>query len=184
MTAPRQPGGDAMQKRANAVTFKGNPYTLIGPQLKPGDAAPDFRCVTSALTLVGLADTPAKTRLFSVVPSLDTPVCSLQTKKFEESLAALKDRVACYTVSLDLPFAQKRFCGAEGITNMQTLSDTHDRSFGTNWGVLIDGLAMPLLSRAVFVVDKNGAITYAEYVPEIASHPNYDAVLAALSSAS
>src|SRR3954453_15165832 len=145
-----------MQKRSNAVTFKGSPLTLVGPQLKPGDKAPDFKCVTGSLSLVGVADTPAKARLFSVVPSLDTPVCSAQTKKFEESIAALKDKVACYTVSLDLPFAQGRFCTAEHISNMKTLSDTHDHSFGKNYGVLIEGLNFPLLSRAVFVVDKAG----------------------------
>ena|SRR2546421_2981678 len=172
-----------MQKRANAVTFKGNPLTLVGPQLKPGDKAPDFQCVTAALSLVGITDTPAKARMFSVVPSLDTPVCSQQTKRFEESLAALKDRVACYTVSLDTPFAQKRFCTAEGVNNMQTLSDVHNHSFGQAYGVLIEGLPLPLLSRAVFVVDKNGALTYAEYVPEVTSHPNYDQALAALKSA-
>ena len=169
-----------MQKRANAVTFKGNPLTLVGPQLKPGDKAPDFQCVTGALSLVGIKDTPAKTRLFSVVPSLDTPVCSLQTKKFDETLASYKDKLSCYTVSLDLPFAQKRFCSAESITNMQTLSDVHNHSFGQNYGVLIEGLPLSLLSRAVFVLDKNGAITYAEYVPEVGSHPNYDAALAAV----
>jgi thiol peroxidase len=172
-----------MQKRANAVTFKGNPLTLVGPQLKKGDRAPDFACVSSGLEVVGLANTPARTRLFSVVPSLDTPVCSMQTKKFEDALGAFKDRVACYTISLDLPFAQKRFCGAENISNMQTLSDTHDHSFGSHYGVLIEGLPLPLLSRAVFVVDKGSTITYAEYVPEVASHPNYDAALAALQSA-
>jgi thiol peroxidase len=168
-----------MQKRANAVTFKGTPYTLVGPQLKPGDKAPDFACL-AGLDKVTLAQTPAKARMFSVVPSLDTPVCSQQTKKFDEALGALKDKVACYTVSLDLPFAQKRFCSAENITNMQTLSDTHNHSFGEQYGTLIEGLPMPLLSRAVFVVDKGGKITYAEYVPEVASHPNYDAALAAV----
>src|SRR5579871_760705 len=124
-----------MQKRSNAVTFKGNPYTLVGPQLKVGDKAPDFNCL-SGLELVTLAQTPAKARLFSVVPSLDTPVCSMQTKKFNDSLAGLKDKVAAYTISLDLPFAQKRFCGAENVTNMQTLSDVHNHSFGQNFGVL------------------------------------------------
>jgi thiol peroxidase len=168
-----------MQKRANAVTFKGNPLTLVGPQLKPGDKAPDFACL-SGLDQVTLAQTPAKARLFSVVPSLDTPVCSIQTKKFNEALGALKDKVACYTVSLDLPFAQKRFCGSENITNMQTLSDVHNHSFGEHYGTLIEGLPLPLLSRAVFVVDKDGKITYAQYVPEVASEPNYDAALAAL----
>jgi len=169
-----------MQKRANAVTFKGSPLTLVGPQLKAGDKAPDFQCVTGALSLVGIADTPAKPRLFSVVPSLDTPVCSTQTKKFEEALAALKDKVATYTVSLDMPFAQKRFCTAEHCSNMQTLSDVHNHSFGQAYGVLMEGLPLPLLSRAVFVVDKDGKIVYAEYVPEVTSHPNYDNAVAEL----
>jgi thiol peroxidase len=168
-----------MQKRANATTFKGTPLTLVGPQLKPGDKAPDFTCL-SGLDKMTLAQTPAKARLFSVVPSLDTPVCSIQTKKFNEALGALKDKVACYTVSLDLPFAQKRFCGSENITNMQTLSDVHNHSFGEQYGTLIEGLPLSLLSRAVFVVDKGGKITYAEYVPEVATEPNYDAALAAL----
>jgi thiol peroxidase len=168
-----------MQKRQNAVTFKGNPHTLVGPQLKVGDKAPPFTCL-SGLDLVNLEKTPAKARLFSVVPSLDTPVCNQQTHKFDEALAAYKDKLACYTVSLDLPFAQKRFCTSENITNMQTLSDVHNHSFGQNYGVLIEGLPLALLSRAVFVVDKTGTITYVEYVPEVGSHPNYDAAVAAL----
>jgi thioredoxin-dependent peroxiredoxin len=172
-----------MQKRANAVTFKGNPLTLIGPQLNAGDKAPDFACASTSLELLTLAKTPAKTRLFSVVPSLDTPVCSEQTRKFEQSIASLKDKVASYTVSLDSPFAQKRFCSAENISSMQTLSDTHDHSFGQNYGVLIEGLSIPLLSRAVFVVDKTGKIIYVEYVPEVTSHPNYDKALEALKAA-
>jgi len=172
-----------MQKRPNATTFKGNPLTLLGPQLKPGDRAPDFACVNSGLEKVTLANTPGKARLFSAVPSLDTPVCSIETKKFNDALASLKDKVAAYTISLDLPFAQKRFCGAENITNMQTLSDVHNQSFGQNYGVLIEGLPIPLFSRAVFVVDKGGKITYAEYVPEVASEPNYDAALTALTAA-
>lgn len=172
-----------MQKREKAVTFKGNPLTLIGPALKPGDKAPDFACVTQGLEVIGIGQTPAKTRLFSVVPSLDTPVCSQQTKKFDESLAAMKDKVACYTISLDLPFAQKRFCTTENVSNMQTLSDVRDQSFGKNYGVLIEGLPLPLLARSVFVVDQSGTITYAEIVPEVTSHPNYDAALAALKQA-
>lgn len=168
-----------MQKRPNAVTFKGQSFTLVGPQLKPGDKAPDFKCL-KVLDLVTLADTPGKPRFFSAVPSLDTPVCHEQTKKFEEALAAYKDKVACYTISLDMPFAQKRWCGAENVTNMQVLSDVHNHSFGQNWGVLIEGLPLPLLSRAVFVVDKDGKITYAEYVPDVPQHPNYDAALAAV----
>jgi len=170
-----------MQKRANAATFKGQPLTLVGPQLKPGDKAPDFTCL-SGLELVSLSKTPGKARLFSAVPSLDTPVCSMETKKFEEALASLKDKVAAYTISLDLPFAQKRFCSAENISNIQTLSDVHNHSFGQNYGVLIEGLPLQLLSRAIFVLDKTGKITYVEYVPEVASEPNYDKALAALKS--
>ncbi len=168
---------------ARTVTFKGNPVELAGPSLKPGDKAPDFACL-KGLEIVTLAQTPAKPRLFSVVPSLDTAVCSEQTRKFDEALRQLGDAIACYTVSLDLPFAQGRFCTAEKITTMQTLSDVHNHSFGKNWGVLIEkGLPLPLLTRAVFVVDRNGTVTYAEYVPEITNHPNYDAAIAALKAA-
>ena len=168
-----------MASRPNAVTFKGEPKSLVGPALKAGDKAPDFKCL-EGLNAVALADTPAKARLFSVVPSLDTPVCSTQTKKFDEALTSLKDSVACYTVSLDLPFAQKRFCAAEGVANMKTLSDVHNHSFGTNYGVLLEGLPLKLLARAVFVVDAGGTITYVEYVPEVTNQPNYEAALAAL----
>jgi thioredoxin-dependent peroxiredoxin len=168
-----------MEKRANAVTFKGEGKTLVGPAIKAGDAAPDFKCL-SGLSPVTLADTPAKARIFSVVPSLDTPVCSTQTKKFDEGLAALGDKIAAYTVSLDLPFAQKRFCTAEGVKSMQTLSDVHNHSFGTGYGVLLEGLPLSLLARSVFVVDKSGKVTYAEYVPEVTSEPNYAAALEAL----
>jgi thiol peroxidase len=172
-----------MQKRPNAVTFKGKALSLIGPQLKAGDKAPDFACVTSSLEVVGLGATPPKARMFSVVPSLDTPVCSEQTRKFNNALAGLKDKVACYTVSLDMPFAQKRFCTESNIDNMQTLSDVHDHSFGQNYGVLIEGLPIPLLSRSIFVVDKGGKLTYVEYVPEVTQHPNYDNAVAALKAA-
>jgi thioredoxin-dependent peroxiredoxin len=168
---------------ARTVTFKGNPVTLAGPELKAGTQAPNYTGL-NVLTPVTLADTPAKARLFSVVPSLDTAVCSLQTKKFDDGIKALGDSVASYTVSLDLPFAQGRFCTAEKITSMKTISDVHNHSFGKNWGVLIEsGLPLPLLTRAVFVVDKSGKITYAEYVPEVTSHPNYEAALAALQAA-
>ena len=172
-----------MEKRANAATFKGKPLTLVGPQLKVGDKAPDFACVSASLEVVGLAHTPAKARLFSVVPSLDTPVCNEQTHKFDTALAGLKDQVACYTISLDLPFAQKRFCTTENITNMQTLSDVHNHSFGQSYGTLIEGLPLPLLSRAIFVVDKAGKLAHVEYVMEVASHPNYDTAVAALKAA-
>src|SRR3954464_11074474 len=128
-----------MEKQKDAVIFKGKPFDLAGKMPGTGSPAPDFACVTQGLEVVHVAQTPAKARLFSVVPSLDTPVCSAQTKKFEEALAALKDKVATYTVSLDLPFAQKNFCTENGISNMQTLSDVHDHSFGQAYGVLIEG---------------------------------------------
>jgi thioredoxin-dependent peroxiredoxin len=172
-----------MAIRANAVTFKGTPKGLEGPEIQVGDKAPDFKTLGNGLNVVTLADTPAKARLFSVVPSLDTPVCSLQTKKFEEGLAAMTDTVASYTVSLDMPFAQKRFCGAEGVSNMVTLSDVHDHSFGKAFGVLLDGLPLKLLARSVFVVDKSGTVTYVEYVPEVTSEPDYEKALAALKAA-
>lgn len=174
-----------MSKRVNAVTFKGEGKTLVGPEIKVGDKAPDFKCIQAPFTVVALKDTPAKARLFSVVPSLDTGVCSMQTRKFEKALGELKDKVASYTVSLDLPFAQKRFCGdAENPINLLTaLSDVADHSFGINYGVLLEGLPFPLLTRAVFVVDAGGTVKYVEYVPEVTSEPNYDAAVAALKSA-
>ena len=172
-----------MQKRAKAVTFKGNPLTLLGPELKVGDKAPDFACVSQGLEVIKLSNTPAKARLFLAVPSLDTPVCSEETKKFDDAIGSIKDKIAAYTISLDLPFAQKRYCSDKSIGAMQTLSDVHNQSFGQSYGCLIEGLPVPLLSRAVFVVDKGGTITYVEYVPEVASHPNYDTALAALKQA-
>jgi thiol peroxidase len=172
-----------MQKRPNAVTFKGNGVTLVGPQLKAGDKAPDFTCAKGLFDKLTLGETPHKARLFNVVPSLDTGVCAIQTKKFGEALAKLGDAVACYTVSMDLPFAQSRFCGAEKITSLTNLSDTHNHSFGQNYGVLIDGMAIPILTRAVFVVDASGTIRHAEYVAEVTTEPNYDAALKALEAA-
>ena len=165
------------------VEFKGKMFNLLGNQVKVGDKAPDFKCCTSGLELIGIGQTPAKTRLFSVVPSLDTPVCSEQTKKFDKALADLKDKVVCYTVSLDMPFAQKRFCTAENLTNVQTLSDLHNQSFGKAYGVLIEGLPVPLLSRAIFVVDKTGKVTYTEYVPSVPQHPNYEKAIEAMKAA-
>ena len=169
-----------VSERVGAVTFKGNPVTLLGPEVKVGDPAPDFRVLSQSLSPVSLADTPGKPRLFSVVPSLDTPVCSEQTRKFESALAELGDRVALYTISLDLPFAQKRFCSDAAITHMQTLSDVHDHSFGKAYGVLIKGLPLPLLARAVFVLDAQGVVRHVEYVAEVTSHPDYDKTIAAL----
>jgi thioredoxin-dependent peroxiredoxin len=165
---------------AHQTKFKGQPKDLAGPQLKAGDAAPDFECVTGGLEVVRLADTPKTARLFSVVPSLDTPVCSAQTKKFNDKLNELKDKMTAYTVSLDLPFAQARFCSGEKITNLKNLSDVRNGSFGKNYGVLIQGLPIPLFARAIFVVDRNNKITYVEYVPEVTQEPDYDKALAAL----
>jgi thiol peroxidase len=162
--------------------FKGQPKDLVGPQLKPGDAAPEFECV-AGLEIVHLADTPKTVRMFSVVPSLDTPVCSTQTKKFNDKLNEIKDKVTAYTVSLDLPFAQTRFCGEAKVTNLKNLSDVRNQSFGKNYGVLIQGLPIPLLARAIFVVDKHNKIAYCEYVPEVTQEPDYDKALAALKSA-
>jgi thiol peroxidase len=172
-----------MPEPAHSVKFKEKSYPLLGTHLKVGDKAPDFACVNSSLEVVGLRQTPAKARLFLAVPSLDTPVCSDETHRFDKSLGELKDKVACYTISLDLPFAQKRFCTSENISNVQTLSDTHNQSFGKSYGVLIQGLPVPLLSRAVFVVDKSGKITYCEYVPDVPQHPNYDKALEAVRAA-
>jgi thiol peroxidase len=171
------------ETRKGEVTMKGKPVELVGPKLKAGDKAPDFTCAGAGLTLVTLADTGGKTRLFSVVPSLDTPVCNTQTKKLNEKLASLGDKVAAYTVSLDLPFAQARFCTDAKISNLANLSDCHDHSFGEHFGVLIQGLAVPLLARAMFVVDKNNTIRHVEIVPEIATEPNYDSAMQALDAA-
>ncbi len=169
-----------MAATGHTTNFKGQSYPLAGPKLKVGDRAPTFTCVNSGLEAMNFEKTGGKHRIFLSVPSLDTPVCSQETKKFEESLGALKDKAACYVVSLDMPFAQKRFCAAENVSNVQTLSDLHNQSFGKNWGVLIEGLPMPLLSRAVFVVNKDNHFTYVEYVPEVGAHPNYDAAMSAL----
>jgi thioredoxin-dependent peroxiredoxin len=170
--------------RKGVVTFKGNPITLVGPELKAGDAAPGFTCVGAGLSIVSLTDTAGKARLFNVVPSLDTPVCNKQTKRFAEELKALGDKVAAFTVSLDLPFAQARFCTEASIDNIKNLSDTHDHSFGENYGVFISDLPVKgLLARAVFVVDPSNTIRYAEIVPEIAQEPDYEPALAALKKA-
>jgi thiol peroxidase len=169
--------------RKNEVTMKGNPVTLAGPRLKAGEKAPAFTCVGAGLSVITLAETTGKARLFSVVPSLDTPVCNIQTKRFAQELNSLGDKIAAYTVSTDLPFAMARFCGEAKITNMANLSDCHDHSFGQNYGVLITDLPVPLLARAIFIVDASDKITYFELVPEIATEPNYDAALTALKAA-
>lgn len=167
--------------RHGAVTFKGNPMTLVGEEIKVGAAAPDFTVVGDGMQPIRKADLLGKPTFISVVPSLDTPVCQVQTKKFNEHLAALGDKINALTVSLDLPFAMKRFCGAESITGMKVGSDYKDREFGKAFGVLIDELK--LLARSVFVLDSKGHVVYSELVKEVASEPNYDAALKALHSA-
>jgi thiol peroxidase len=163
-------------ERAGATTMRGNPLTLVGPELKPGDTAPDFSVLDSSLKPVSLADTAGKTRIFSVVPSLDTPVCDAQTKRFNEEAAKLSG-VDIYTVSMDLPFAQKRFCNSFALDNVKMLSDHKDASFGASWGTLIKELR--ILSRAIFVLDPDNKVKYVEYVPEVADSPNFEAALAA-----
>jgi thiol peroxidase len=169
--------------RKGEVTMKGNPIDLVGPKLKPGDKAPDFEAVNESLATVSLKDTAGKVRLFSVVPSLDTPVCSIQTQRFAKELNALGDKVAAYTISLDLPFAMKRFCADHGISNLTNLSDVRNHSFGEHYGVLINSLPIPLLARAIFVVDPSDTIRHVEIVPEIATEPNYDTALSAIKAA-
>jgi thiol peroxidase len=166
--------------RHGAVTFKGNPLTLVGEEVQVGFPAPDFDLVfyQDGMQHLRKADLAGKPAIISVVPSLDTPVCQVQTKTFNQRLGALGDKVRAVTVSLDLPFAMNRFCGAESITALKTGSDYMDRGFGTAWGVLIDELK--ILARAVFVLDKDGVVRYAQVVKEVAEEPNYDAALAAL----
>jgi len=159
------------------ITFKGNAMTLVGPELKVGDAAPDFSVVDNSLAPVTLATYAGKVKIISAVPSLDTPVCDTETRRFNQEAAGLPENVALLTISLDLPFAQKRWCGAAGIDRVITLSDYRDRSFGLGYGVLIDELK--LLSRSIFVVDASNIIRYIQHVPEVTHEPDYGAVLAA-----
>ncbi|MGD8452741.1 MAG: thiol peroxidase [Phycisphaerae bacterium] len=167
-----------MTERQGEITFQGNPRTLIGPALEPGSASPHF-----VLTGNDLADLPCtayhgKVMVLSVVPSLDTGVCAAQTRTFNQEATKLSGDVVILTVSMDLPFAQKRFCGAEGIDRVITASDYKHRAFGPAFGVLIKELG--LLSRAVFVIDRTGKLVYREYVPEVTQEPDYAAALAAV----
>jgi thioredoxin-dependent peroxiredoxin len=168
-------------ERAGATTLKGNPLTLIGPELKAGDAAPDFHTVDIGLKPVSLKDTGNQVRIISVIPSLDTPVCDAQTKRFNEEAGKLSN-VSIITVSMDLPFAQKRWCGAFGVDHVKMLSDHVDGSFGSSYGTLIKELRIE--SRAIFVLDPENKIRHAEYVKEVADHPDYEAALSAARSAS
>jgi thiol peroxidase len=160
-----------------SVTLKGNPIELSGNPPQVGDDAPDFELVANDLSKVRLSDSAGKLRILSVVPSVDTSVCSIQTKRFNDSVEELPKNVVAYTISIDTPFAQKRWCGAEGVENMQLLSDyKNGNKFGHDWGLYI---AEPLGAdaRAVFIVDENGKIAYSQLVPEIGQEPNYDEVL-------
>ncbi len=166
-----------MEERSNLVTMKGNPVTLVGKPVNVGQKAPDFEVTSNDLTPVKFSSFAGKTCIISSVPSLDTSVCDTETRKFNERASEFGDAVIL-TISMDLPFAQKRWCGSAGIKNLQTLSDYKNASFGKKYGVLIKDLR--LLARAVFVVDKKRVVRYLQLVPEIASEPDYDAVLKAV----
>lgn len=163
--------------RNSTVKMRGNPLTLVGPEIKVGDPAPDFtvqKSLTEKLTLEDLND---KVKIFNVVLSIDTPVCDKQTRKFNEEAASLGDEVEIVTFSVDLPFALSRYCGAAGIDKVKAVSDYKELSFGNAYGVLID--EFKLLTRAIFVVDKDNIIKYVEYVEEVTEEPNYDSALEA-----
>ena len=167
--------------RSGAVTFKGTPMTLAGEAVVVGQQAPEFTLHAfgpNGLQALTPADLKGKPAFISVVPSLDTPVCQTQTKRFNSELNELGDSIHCLTVSLDLPFAMNRFCGAEDIQQMKSFSDYQDRTFGNNWGMLIEELK--LLARGVFVLDADGKVIHAEQVKEVAEEPDYDAALTAL----
>ena len=173
-----------MADRAGAVNFKGNPITLGGPEIKPGADAPDFTAVDNGLQAVKLSQAKGKVIVLSAVPSLDTPVCDTETRRFNQEAGKLGAGVEVWTVSMDLPFAQKRWCGAAGVTAVKTLSDFREHSFAQNYGVLVkEGPLAGLTARAVFVVGKDGKVQHAEYVKEITTEPNYDAALSAAKQA-
>lgn len=160
------------------VTFHDEAVTLLGTEVRVGDTAQDFTVLANDLSPVTLADSKGRVRLISVVPSLDTGVCAEQTRKFNEEAAALGNNVTILTVSVDLPFAQARWCGSEGIEAVQTVSDHRDLSFGEAFGVVIK--EHRLLARAVFVIDQNDKVTYVEYVSEVTDHPNYEQAIEAV----
>lgn len=162
------------------VTFNQDPVTLLGTEVKIGDDAPDFTVLSNDLKEVSLKDYDGKVKLITTVPSVDTGVCSQETKRFNEEADKL-DNVHVLTVSMDLPFAQTRWCAANGVENLDTLSDHRDADLGKNYGVLIKELR--LLARAVFVVDSSNKVTYVEYVDEVTDFPDYDAALSAVKKA-
>jgi thiol peroxidase len=171
-------------RRPGLVTDDGTPVTLIGHPVAVGDAAPEFHCIVQApdswaMRDVGLDDAAGRLRLYSVVPSLDTPVCSQQTQRFDAEVAAFGDAVAAYAVSVDTPYAAVRFCRGTEIGRLTALSDYRpERSFGQAWGVLVEESGE--LCRAVFLVDRDGVVAHAEITPEIGDHPDYEAALAAI----
>ncbi|ENQ3105576.1 thiol peroxidase [Bacillus cereus] len=162
------------------VTFKGNPITLVGTEVKVGDQAPNFQVLANDLSPVTLETYKGAVKLISVVPSIDTGVCDAQTRRFNEDAASIEN-AKVLAISVDLPFAQKRWCAANGLENVVTLSDHRDLSFGEAYGVVMKELR--LLARAVFVVDSNDKVVYVEYVSEGTSHPNYEAALEAAKAA-
>lgn len=166
-----------MEKRTGVVTFAGNPIALLGKEVKVGDKAPAFTLLDNALGEKTLADYAGKVKVISVVPSLDTGVCDAQTRWFNQNVSKLGENVVVLTVSVDLPFAQKRWCGAAGIDQVETLSDHRDLSFGENYGFILEGLR--LLSRGIVVIDKDDVVRYVEYVPEVTSAVNFEAAEAA-----
>ena len=167
-----------MEKRTGVITFAGGPLTLVGPEIKVGQQAPDFTVLNNELQPKTLADFEGKIKVISVVPSLDTGVCDAQTRWFNQDATKLSDDVVVLTVSMDLPFAQARWCGAAGVENVITLSDHKDASFGQNYGFLIEELR--LLARGVVVIDKNDKVTYVEMVPEVTNSVNFDGVIEAV----
>ncbi len=164
-----------MEKNNVQVTFKGGAVTLLGKEVKVGDKAADFTVAGAGLAPVKLSDYEGKTVIISVFPSIDTPVCAMQNRKFNEEAASLSENIAVLGISVDLPFAQARFCGAEGIDKVKTASDYQTFDFSSKYGFMIDGLR--LLARGTVVVDKDGIVRHVEYVPEVTSEPNYEAAL-------
>ncbi|MCK5124654.1 MAG: thiol peroxidase [candidate division Zixibacteria bacterium] len=165
-------------ERADVIKMKGNTMTLLGNEVKVGDKAPDFTALDGTLSPVKMSSFAGKTIVLVSVPSLDTPVCDMETRRFNKEAAGLGDDVAIITLSMDLPFAQTRWCGSAGVDKVTVLSDYRDASFGENYGVLIKELR--LLARTIFVVDKEGIVQYVQYVEETTSEPNYDDVLKAI----
>lgn len=166
-----------MKERQAAVTFLGNPLTLVGDELTVGSKIPDLELLDNSLNAVKLSSYKGKVLIVTAVPSLDTPVCDVETRRFNQEAASLGPSMRVLTVSMDLPFAQKRWCGSAGIEWVQTLSDHRDARFGTGFGVLIKELR--LLARAIFVVDREGIVRYTQLVKEISQEPNYDAAIEA-----